>query len=255
MVGDIDRGGVFAQLVGTVMLLEDWERDLLKGLIINKFRGDLEILRPGLKMIEDRCFKPVLGVMPYLHVDIDDEDSLSERLSRKDASGLLDIAVIRLPKISNFTDFAVLEATAGISVRYIDSPSELRDPDLIILPGTKNTISDLLWLRQNGLEAAIRQRVSAGCVLFGICGGYQMLGHSINDPLGTEGGGCVAGMGLLPIDTEFFAEKRRVRTEGKLLNVSGALGALAGRSVEGYEIHMGKTTARNGAEPRCVFPA
>ncbi len=249
LVGDIDRGGVFAQLVGTVMLLKQWERNLLKGLVINKFRGDLEILRPGLKMLEDRCGKEILGVLPYLQIDIDDEDSLSERLTGSGGAGLLDIAVIRLPKISNFTDFGALEATEGLSVRYVGNAGDLKEPDLILLPGTKNTISDLLWLRQNGLEAAIKQRVFRGCILFGICGGYQMLGQRIDDPLGTEGGGGIDGMGLLPISTEFFSEKRRVQIKGSLLDVCGPLETLSNRSVTGYEIHMGKTFMQEDAKP------
>ncbi len=249
LAGDIDRGGVFAQLYGTVELLEKEERDYIKGLIINKFRGDVEILRPGLKMLEDICKKPVLGVMPMIRVDIDDEDSLSERLTRKDGGGILDVAVVRLPKISNFTDFAALEATDGITVRYVREPKELGQPDMIIIPGTKNTISDLRWLRQSGVEAAIKQRVSGGCVLVGICGGYQMLGQRIDDPLGTEGGGSIDGMGLLPANTEFFDEKRRVQISGTILETGGILEGLSSRNVEGYEIHMGKTTLLEGAKP------
>lgn len=253
LAGDIDRGGVFAQLYGTVALLEKEERDMVKGLIINKFRGDLEILRPGLKMLEDICKKPVMGVVPMIKVDIDDEDSLSDRFSRKGGGGILDVAVIRLPKISNFTDFAALEATDGLTVRYVSEPRDLGQPDMIILPGTKNTIADLRWLRQSGLEAAIKQRVSGGCVLFGICGGYQMLGHRIDDPLGTEGGGSIDGMGLLPATTEFYNEKRRVQISGTLLETNGTLFDLSNRSVEGYEIHMGKTTLLDGAMPLVRF--
>jgi len=249
LAGDINRGGVFAQLYGTLELLGKDEREMVKGLIINKFRGDVEILRPGIELFAERCPTPVLGVMPFINVDIDDEDSLSERFTRANDSGVLDIAVIRLPKISNFTDFAALEATEGVSLRYVRSPGELGQPDMIILPGTKNTISDLLWLRQNGLEAAVKQRVSRGCVLFGICGGYQMLGKRIDDPLGTEGGGSVEGLGLLPIKTEFFTEKRRVQTSGTVLKTGGALVGLTGREVEGYEIHMGRTTLLEGAPP------
>jgi len=249
LAGDINRGGVFAQLYGTVALLDKEEQDMIKGLIINKFRGDVEILRPGIELFRERCSKPVLGVMPFINVDIDDEDSLSERFTRANDSGVLDIAVVRLPKISNFTDFAALEATEGVSLRYVRSPGELGQPDMIILPGTKNTISDLLWLRQNGLEAAIKQRAARGCIVFGVCGGYQMLGKRIDDPLGTEGGGSVEGLGLLPITTEFFAEKRRVQIGGTVLKAGGALDGLTGREVEGYEIHMGRTALLDGAAP------
>ena len=157
LVGDIDRGGVFAALYGTIMLLDEAERRRIRGVVINKFRGDVEILKPGLKMLEDLTGIPVLGVVPYLPLELDDEDSLSERLSQKNAdeSALLDVAVIRLPRISNFTDFEALEQVDGVSVRYVPKRSELGMPDVILLPGTKSTMADLRWLRQSGLEAAI----------------------------------------------------------------------------------------------------
>ena len=157
LVGDIDRGGVFAALYGTIMLLDEAERRRIRGVVINKFRGDVEILKPGLKMLEDLTGIPVLGVVPYLPLELDDEDSLSERLMQKkaDESALLDVAVIRLPRISNFTDFEALEQVDGVSVRYVPKRSELGMPDVILLPGTKSTMADLRWLRQSGLEAAI----------------------------------------------------------------------------------------------------
>ena len=155
LVGDIDRGGVFAQLIGTVMLLEEDEKKMVKGLIINKFRGDKSILDPGVKMLEEKAGIPVVGVAPYLQIQVEDEDSLTERFDRKEAVGVIDIAVIRLPRISNFTDFNPFESMEGVSLRYVGSVSELKNPDLIILPGTKSTMSDLAWMRQNGLEAAI----------------------------------------------------------------------------------------------------
>ncbi len=161
LAGDIDRGGVFAQLIGTVMLLEEKERQRIKGLIINKFRGDVSILKPGLAMLEERVGIPVLGVVPYFYLDIDEEDSLTERFQKKQSTGLVDVAVIRLPRISNFTDIAPLEASEEAGVRYVSSPAEFGEPDAVILPGSKNTIRDLLWMRQNGLEAkntAVRVR-------------------------------------------------------------------------------------------------
>ena len=240
LVGDIDRGGVFAQLYGTIALLEEEEKRLVKGTIINKFRGDVEILRPGLKMLEDLTGKPVIGALPYLKVDIEDEDSLTERFARK-VSAKLDIAVPRLPHISNFTDFSALEATAGVGVRYVSSARQLGNPDLIILPGTKSTIADLLWLRQCGLEAAIKKRAANGTPICGICGGYQMLGRRITDSCGAEGGGSVDGMGLLPMETDFAAEKHRTRVSGKVM-AGGELTELVGVELEGYEIHMGETT-------------
>ena len=166
LVGDIDRGGVFAQLYGTVELLEPDERDRIKGLIINKFRGDKTILDPGVVMLEEKTHIPVVGVAPYLHIEVEDEDSLTERFTRKEEIGLIDLAVIRLPRISNFTDFNPFERIEGVSLRYVSSVSELKNPDMILLPGTKNTMEDLLWMRQNGLEAAVLKAAAAGKVIF-----------------------------------------------------------------------------------------
>ena len=242
LVGDIDRGGVFAQLYGTIALLDPDEQAMVKATVINKFRGDVALLTDGLKQLENLTGKPVLGVLPMLDVDIDDEDSLSERLTRKKVDALIDIAVIRLPHISNFTDFSALEATPGVGLRYVRAEKELGAPDLVILPGTKSTISDLLWLRQCGLEAAIKKLAANGVSVFGVCGGYQMLGQRITDAERAEGGGTVSGMGLLPIETDFAAEKHRTRVQGKIMPVGGTLGALVGSCVDGYEIHMGATT-------------
>ncbi len=246
LVGDIDRGGVFAALAGTMLLLEEEEKKMVKGTIINKFRGDVKILEPGLGMLEDIIHIPTLGVVPYLHLDVDDEDSLTERFSRRNTAATIDIAVIRLPRISNFTDFNPLEYMEQVSVRYVSSPGQLGDADLIILPGTKNTMDDLLWMRQNGLEAAVQKHAAKGKPVLGICGGFQMLGRSIRDPLGVEHGGQINGMGLLPLETEFAGEKTRTRTQGVLDRVDGPLASLSGQPFDGYEIHMGLTgTDRN----------
>ena len=249
LVGDIDRGGVFAQLIGTVDLLEPAERAYVKGLIVNKFRGDKTILEPGIRMLEERAGIPVVGVAPYMTVDIDDEDSLTERFVNRGEEGLLDIAVVRLPRISNFTDLAPLESIAGVSLRYVSRATELKDPDLIILPGTKNTMGDLRVLRENGMEAAVKKAAASGCAVFGICGGFQMLGEHLADPNGVEEGGEMAGMGLLPIRTVFEEQKTRTRTEGIVLPCGGALAGLAGANVEGYEIHMGLTERMDDAHP------
>ena len=243
LAGDIDRGGVFAQLIGTVMLLEEKERQRIKGMIINKFRGDVSILKPGLAMLEERANIPVVGVVPYFYLDIDEEDSLTERFQKKDNAGLVDVAVIRLPRISNFTDIAPLEALGEVSVRYVGSPAEFGDPDAVILPGSKNTIQDLLWMRQNGLEAKILRHASKGGLVFGICGGYQMLGEEVSDPAGVEQKGSVRGLGLLPIRTVFDTEKTRTRVQGRFLKMEGILRELSGIELEGYEIHMGETFA------------
>jgi len=249
LVGDIDRGGVFAQIAGTLLLLEEAERALVKASVINKFRGDREILAPGLRMLEEITGKPVAGVLPYLSLDIEDEDSLSERLGKREAGSGIDVAVIRLPKLSNFTDFNALDATEGFSVRYVDSVRALGFPDLVILPGTKNTICDLNWLRKSGLEAEIKKLAAAGTAVFGLCGGYQMLGELISDPEGVEGGGEVEGLGLLPIRTKFAPEKHCTRVTGRILRPGGAFSPLGGALVEGYEIHMGETALSEGAAP------
>ncbi len=243
LVGDIDRGGVFAQLYGTVALLEEDERARIKGTVINKFRGDKAILEPGLKTLEELCGVPVAGVIPYVHVDIDDEDSLSERFSRGTQRKLLDIAVIRVPRISNFTDFAPFERYGNVSVRYVTSVEELHDPDLILLPGTKSTIADLLWLRQCGLEAAIQKAASAGTLVIGICGGYQMLGKTVSDPDQVEAAGVteIAGLGLIDMDTVFRGDKVQTQTRGTFAGVTGMLENLNGLAYEGYEIHMGRS--------------
>ena len=249
LVGDIDRGGVFAQLIGTVDLLEPFERDMVKGLIINKFRGDKTILDPGVKMLEERSHIPVVGVAPYMNIQVEDEDSLTERFDRKQSTGLIDIAVIRVPRISNFTDFNPFESVEGVSLRYVQHVSELKNPDMIILPGTKNTMEDLLWMRENGLEAAVLKAAAAGCIVFGICGGYQMLGDTLSDPYHVEAGGKIRGMGLLPMDTVFASKKTRTRVTGKFLPMTGIFAALSGVSLEGYEIHMGESVRKEGTLP------
>jgi adenosylcobyric acid synthase len=236
LIGDIDRGGVFAQLYGTLMLLSEDERSLVKGLIINKFRGNLDLLRDGLTLFEKRGGKPFLGVVPLLEVDIEDEDSLSGRFTQTKKDAVLDIGVIRLPKIANFTDFYVLEAIAGLRLRYIDSVQDMHNLDMLIIPGTKNTIADLAWLRARGMDRAIIE-LAAGIPILGICGGYQILGAEIIDGDGVEraGGGSVAGLGLLDMVTVFTKEKQRSLVKGTV-SVFGSSEVY----VEGYEIHMGQ---------------
>ena len=240
LVGDIDRGGVFASLAGTLLLLEPEERALVKGLIINKFRGDLELLRPGLEEIERITGVPVLGVIPYEPLDLDDEDSLSERLSSI-GRGLVDIAVIRLPHISNFTDFSPFSRIPQVGLRYAASVGELGEPDLVILPGTKNTISDLRWLKAKGFGAALHGLAGMGKPIFGICGGYQMLGTKVSDPDGVEAGGEERGLSLLSCETVLSAEKRRAQVRGRFDQVGGIFSGLTGVEFSGYEIHMGRT--------------
>ncbi len=249
LVGDIDRGGVFAQLYGTVSLLERDERALVKATVINKFRGDVSILAPGLSQLYDLVGVPCAGVVPYTYADIDDEDSVSDRLvsgGRRD----IDIAVLRLPRISNYTDFSPFSRYAFVSLRYVKKPSELGDPDLIIIPGTKSTISDMMWLRTSGLESSVLKLHSRGTPVFGVCGGYQMMCSRISDPECAEGGGDIAGMGLLPGVTVFCEEKTRRQTEGIIPSVGGIFSPLSGLSYRGYEIHMGHT---DGADAAVVY--
>ena len=241
LTGDIDRGGVFAALAGTMLLLTEAERSLVKGIIINKFRGDPTILEPGLRTLEELINVPLMGVVPRVKIQIDDEDSLTERFERPVRPSLVDIAVIRLPRISNFTDFIPLENIDGLSLRYVHNPRELGAPDLIILPGTKNTIGDLLWLRESGLETAILKHTRQGGAVLGICGGYQMLGKSLSDPHGVEEGGEAEGLGLLPVDTVFSREKTQTQTQGVLAEVGGIFGEFSAMAYRGYEIHMGES--------------
>jgi adenosylcobyric acid synthase len=246
IVGDIDRGGVFASLAGTMLLFDKDERDRVKGFVINKFRGDVNLLVPGLEMLEDITHVPVLGVVPYLRVDIDDEDSLSERLEGGNEHSLIDIAVIRLPRLSNFTDFNVFSLIKGVSLRYVSKVKELGDPDMIIIPGTKNTIGDLKWMRQSGIEAKVIRHANEGKALFGVCGGYQMLGEIINDPDSVECGGSIRGMGLLKTITNFSKEKTTTQISGKINNIEGFYSQLSGIEIRGYEIHMGNSEITYG---------
>lgn len=240
LIADIDRGGVFAQLLGTLDLLDADEKDRVKGLIVNKFRGDKAILDPGIRELDNRSGIPVVGVVPYMDVRLDDEDSISERfsLSRK---GLIDIVVIRLPRISNYTDFDTFEQIEGVSVRYVDNARQIDNPDMIIIPGSKSTVSDMKWMRESGMEIIIRKAAGNGVPIFGICGGYQMLGNSISDPNSVESGESISGLGLLPVSTVMEDEKRTVLFEGTVTGCQGIFENMEGCRVSGYEIHMGRT--------------
>ena len=247
LAGDIDRGGVFAQLYGTVALLQPEERKRVIGTVINRFRGDVELLRPGLRQLEELTSLPVLGVIPWMKIDIDDEDSLAPRLEKTETGGRpLDIAVIRLPHVSNFTDFSPLEEHPAVGVRYVNRVEQLGKPDLIILPGTKNTMGDLRWLREAEIAEEILVLHEAGTAIIGVCGGYQMLGRSLSDPENAESGGTAEGLGLLPCETVFTGKKTRTRRQA----VCDA-GPFAGARLEGYEIHMGRT--RSAAAPFCIM--
>lgn len=249
LVGDIDRGGVFASLYGTVKLLEPDEQQRIRGLIINKFRGDVSILEPGLRMIEEKTGIPVVGVVPMEKIDLDDEDSLSERLNRAEAGSGVDVAVIRLPHISNFTDFSAFERIEGVSLRYVDRPARLGSPDLILLPGTKNTMGDMKWLIETGMEPLILKAHASGTPVVGICGGFQLLGKTLSDPQGVEYGGTMRGLGLLDADTTFSSGKTRTQITGTWMNRPPLFGSGASQNVTGYEIHMGQTVNRGGCRP------
>jgi adenosylcobyric acid synthase len=240
LVGDIDKGGVFASLAGTMLLLRDEEKSRVKGTIINKFRGDVEILKPGLTMIQDIIKIPCMAVVPYFKLSLEDEDGAVE-FNRK-VTAPIDIAVIKLPHISNFTDFDALQTEEDVSVRFITSPEEFGTPDLLILPGSKNTIEDLVFLREKGYEKLIKEYSKNGLVM-GICGGYQMLGNSLSDPYKVETElGTVSGMGLLNLDTVFEKEKVTTRVEAEMVQDKAL-------SVYGYEIHMGISSYGEGTVP------
>ena len=245
LIGDIDRGGVFAALYGTVKLLSEAEQARIKGLVINKFRGDIKILEPGLRQIEALTEKPVLGVLPYRHFDLEDEDSLSERLrkTKAESEALLRLAVIRLPRLSNFTDFDPLQAAPEVALSYVSSPAEIGAADLLILPGSKSTLEDLAWLKAQGFASCIRDFAASGHPVLSICGGYQMLGERISDPLHTESAhDAVEGLGYLPLTTTFAARKhlRQVTADCAAFPFLGENISVHG--MRGYEIHMGDTT-------------
>ncbi len=260
LVWDIDRGGVFASLYGTLELLDPEERRLIRGVLINKFRGDAGLLTPGLRQIEAKIGKPCVGVVPHIpNLQLDEEDGvgLEEIRSRQDTSTWeqssdnarrLRIAVIALPYLSNFTDFDGLAAEPSVSLRYVNDPGQLAHVDLIVIPGTKQTIQDFRWLRERGLASAIRRHAETkNTFVVGICGGMQMLGFDISDPHNLEGGGHIDGLGLLPIHTILAREKvaAQVKAEllaGHLLGVSCAVTKTAG-----YEIHLGETLYQSGA--------
>lgn len=244
LVGDIDVGGIFAALLGTLDLLEPAERRLVRGLIVNRFRGDPVLFADGVDILEKRSGVPVLGVVPWIdNLDIAEEDAVAlERPQKtKDADQLI-IAVVQIPAIANFDDFDPLDREDGVTVRYISDPQELRDVAAVILPGTKHTLAARRWLREKGFDQALQHYSGA---VVGICGGYQLLGQQIDDPLGVEGGGgSETGLGLLPLHTTFVPDKHTIRIEGRSCMPWGA-----DLPLQGYEIHAGRTTIAADAHP------
>ncbi|MCL0064510.1 cobyric acid synthase [Dehalococcoidia bacterium] len=244
LVGDIDKGGVFASLVGTLVLLQGEERKMIKGFIINKFRGDISILQPGLDYLEEHTGIPVLGVVPYYHhIMINEEDSIYQgETGEWNRECRIDIAVIYLRHISNSTDFEPLQQEPGVRLRYITAPWQLGNPDLIIIPGSKSTIADLAHLKETGLAEAILSKARAGTPVIGICGGFQMLGNRIEDPQRVESEKTsIDGLGLLDIVTTFESEKTTHQVRARITAGEGLFRGLTGEDLTGYEIHMGQT--------------
>lgn len=251
LVGDIDRGGIFAQLYGTVALLKEEERRRLKGMVVNKFRGDLELLKPGLATLEKLCGVPVVGTIPMMDVELEDEDSLSDRLTPHRPRKALDIAVVHLPHLAAFSDFSPLELYDDVSVRYIREPADFGTPALAILPGSSDSLADLEWLRASGLADTLRHHIAGGGLLLGIGAGYQMLGRELRDPDHVESARTerAEGLGLLEGTTVFHREKVQRRSTGRLGAVPGDLASLSGLPYDGYEVHSGRPAEGESARP------
>lgn len=258
LVADIDRGGALAAVVGTLELVEPEERAMIKGIIFNKFRGELALLQPALDFMEERTGIPVLGVVPYFKIRIPDEDSvaLNEAMEKPSVPSpeQLDIAVIRFPYISNFTDFDALLDETDVSLRYVSEAGNLGKPDLLILPGSKNTLADLRFLHESGLSAQIQDLRKQEVPIIGVCGGYQMMGRTVMDPLHTESEfEEMRGLDILPMVTEFEPQKHTVQCKGTIISEHGFFKACVGENIAGYEIHMGRSTLDEGQSPLFIL--
>ncbi len=256
LVGDIDRGGVFAHLLGTLTLMPPEDRALVRGLIINRFRGDASLLTPAITEIEQRAHVPVLGVIPWIDdIPVAEEDAVALERPERDARDVeaneVDVAVIRLPRIANFDDFDPLMHEQGVRLRWVSRAADFGRPNLVVLPGTKATVADLTWLRDQGLDAVLARHAGGGGAVLGICGGFQMLGAMLVDEEGVEAapGTTVAGLGLLDIETRFSAEKTTRQTSGSVLEATGLWAEMAHIPVTGYEIHMGQHVGNGAVRP------
>jgi len=254
LAGDIDRGGVFAAFVGTLALLEEADRDRVHAFVINKFRGNAALLTGGLDVLAARTGRPVLGVVPYVDdIPVAAEDSLDLDGRGGGARADIDVAVIRIPRIANFDDFEPLAREPGVGVRFIRRPEELDGADLIVLPGSKSTVADLAWLRENAVADAIVGVARAGRPVLGVCGGYQMLGQTLRDPHGVESAAAeVGGLGLLPVVTTFEPAKTTVRVRARVAMGRGVLAGARGLELSAYEIHAGVTETGSGDHPFTV---
>ena len=261
LVADIDRGGVFASIYGTIMLLEESEKARIKGVIINKFRGDKTLLDPGIKMIENLTNVPVLGVVPFVKLGIEEEDSLGIDKYNDKKEGKIKISVIKLKHISNFTDIDALAHYDDVSLKYVEKASELGNEDIIIIPGSKNTVEDMKDLIEKEINTKIVRLTKSGTLVFGICGGFQIMGQKIMDPHGLESNlQEISGLGLLEIETVMEKEKTTTQYTNTLKNVTGLLEGAEGISVTGYEIHQGYSYLENSsiekeneASKKCIF--
>ena len=252
LCGDIDRGGIFAFFVGTLELLEPEERELIKGFIINKFRGDPSLLTDGITWLEERTGIPVAGLVHYYRdIHVPEEDSVAlDDAPAAPSQAVLDVAVIQLPHISNFDDFDPLARHSGVELRYVDSVDQLGRPDLVIIPGTKTTIPDLAWMNQQGLSQAVKELHAGGAAVIGVCGGYQMLGTKVSDPEHIESSITeLDGLGLLDLTTVFEGTKETHRIKGRVIAATGLLAGASGMPVSGYEIHMGRTVGEGISPP------
>ena len=252
LCGDIDRGGIFAFFVGTLELLEPEERELIKGFIINKFRGDPNLLTDGITWLEERTGIPVAGLVHYYRdIHVPEEDSVAlDDAPAAPSQAVLDVAVIQLPHISNFDDFDPLARHSGVELRYVDSVDQLGRPDLVIIPGTKTTIPDLAWMNKQGLSQAVKDLHAGGAAVIGVCGGYQMLGTKVSDPEHIESSITeLDGLGLLDLTTVFEGTKETHRIKGRVVAATGLLAGASGMSVSGYEIHMGRTVGEGISPP------